>query len=212
MKKLFSVGMSLVMVCGLAACSPETHRSMSPSGDKSATLAEKIVKAHVPYVEGGGSPYGATSGSGSQPGFDQAGLITYVFADCCSMLVGFNIQEIYDKSSEPGWGETEEKTPVKGDLVFNKDKTKVGIITEYEDGKGMMVIADPDTSSIEEIEWNQEEFPEIREMKNGIDNNLRVDLRRWEDENKEDQTPYSPNDFSDPNDKSSSQEEFTGGK
>ena len=49
-------------------------------------------------------------------------------------------------------------------------------------------------------------------MKNGIDNNLRVDLRRWEDENKEDQTPYSPNDFSDPNDKSSSQEEFTGGK
>lgn len=184
----------------LVGCAGEPGpRTQDSTDKKSVEISKDVVRVGFPYVTGGGNMNGATS-NGGQPGFDQAGFISYVLAECCTLAAGDSVVEIYDNTLAPEWDEGVAHDPIPGDLVFTKAKDSVGIIVSQDDDEWTMALANKETGLVEEIPWDKEKYPTIRVIDDSRDGGLRGKYFDWHERNQEDSSNVNPNEYIDPND------------
>lgn len=199
------VAVSLCATLGLAACH-DAPRSQLAQLENVADVAAKVQANNFPYVLGGGSMRGATTGAdGVEPGFDSAGLISFAFADGCRAKIGDSVQEIY-KNTKPL--EVEEGEPlevVEGELVFDKDKTVAAIIVQP-GSKGALdgsevVYADKESGEVVREEFDPDKFERKVRTLDRIDiRKLIKDYGVWKDSQDSDKSPKNSGEFVDPED------------
>lgn len=198
MKRLLAV--AVISSVFLVGCSGEPGpRSQSVTDKKAVEISKEVVRVGFPYVIGGGNMNGATS-NGGNPGFDAAGFISYVYAECCSLAAGNSVVEIFDNTVAPEWDEGVPHDPVPGDIVFTKAKDSAGIIVGKSGDGWEMALANKETGMVETIPWDKEKYPTIRTIDTSRDRGLREDYFDWREGNKEDSSNVNPNEYIDPND------------
>lgn len=194
-------------VLTVSACSDNPRQPALQASDAQA-IALEISKSRMSYVPAGGTMRGATSDGAGGYGFDSPGLVSFIYAECCSMRVGDNVKEIYDNTVPIVKDEeNEDEVPqlVAGDLVFNDKKTEVGVVSRPSpEGGGFdgvtIILANRDSGKVEEIPYDRKRFPLLRTLDFMGTAQLRQDYTNWLLENEQDSTPESGGQYVDPQD------------